>query len=87
MSITLLPEKHVRTGESLLGLGALVLSSLAAKPKDLDTLWADLKDLAPVKRRVHGSITLDGVVLAVDFLFIVGAVQLNHEGLLEHASH
>ena len=74
-------------GEALLGLGALVLSSLAAEPNNLETLWADLKELAPVKRRVHGSITLDHVVLAIDFLFAVGAVQLNHEGLLEHASH
>ena len=87
MGITLLPGKHVRTSESLLGLGALVLSSLVDEPKNLETLWADLKNLAPVKRRVHGSITLDGVVLAVDFLFVVGAIQLNHEGLLEHASH
>ena len=87
MSIALLPGKHVRTSESLLGLGALALSSLATEPKNLDALWADLKELAPVKRRVHGSITLDGVVLAVDFLFVVGAVRLNHEGLLEHASY
>ncbi len=87
MSVPLLPEKHVRTSESLLGLGALVLSSLEGQPKNLDTLWADMKELAPVKRRVHGTITLDSVVLAVDFLFAVGAVRLNNEGLLEHASH
>jgi hypothetical protein len=87
MSVTLLPEKHVRTSESLLGLGALVLVSLATEPKNLETLWADMKELDPVKRRVHGSITLDSVVLAVDFLFAVGAVTLNREGLLEHASH
>jgi len=87
MSIMLLPEKHVRTSESLLGLGALALSSLATEPKNLDTLWCDLKECDPVKRRIHGSVTLDSLVLAVDFLFVVGAVQLNHEGLLEHASH
>lgn len=86
MKPMLLPEKHVRTSESLLGLGALVLSSLDTEPKRLDTIWADLKELAPVKRRVHGSITLDSVVLAVDLLFAFGAVRLNNEGLLEHAS-
>jgi hypothetical protein len=87
MNITLLPEKHVRTSECLLGLGALVLASIATAPKSLDTLWDDLKQLAPVKRRVHGSMTFDSLVLAVDFLFAVGAVRLNDEGLLEHASH
>jgi hypothetical protein len=87
MSVTLLPEKHVRTGESLLGLGALVLATLANGPKTVDSLWADMKELDAVKRRVHGSVTLDSVVLAVDFLFAVGAVSLTPEGLLEHAAH
>ena len=87
MSMTLLPEKHVRTSESLLGLGALVLGTLASGPKTLDSLWADMKELDAVKRRVHGSVTLDSVVLAVDFLFSVGAVALNPEGMLEHAAH
>lgn len=87
MSVTLLPEKHVRMSESLLGLGAIVLASLEAGPKNLDTLWADMKELETVKRRVHGAVTLDSVVLAVDFLFAVGAVTLDREGPLKHASH
>ena len=86
MSVTLLPEKHVRTSESVLGLGAAVLASLEAGPKKLDTLWADLKEFETIKRRVHGTVTLDSVVLAVDFLFAVGVVTLDSEGLLEHAS-
>ena len=87
MSVPILPEKHVRTSESLLGLGAVVLSSLHGGAKNLDTLWADIKELDSVKRRVHGSVTLDRVVLAIDFLFAVGAVKVNREGLLEHATH
>lgn len=87
MRVAILPEKHVRTSESLLGLGAIVLASLESQPKNLDTLWTDMKEIEVVKRRVHGSVTLDSVVLAVDFLFSVGAVTLNREGLLEHASH
>jgi len=87
MSVPFLPEKHVRTSESLLGLGAVVLSSLDGGAKNLDTLWADMKELDSVKRRVHGSITLDSVVLAIDILFAIGAVTMNREGLLEHATH
>ena len=87
MNLALLPEKHVRTSESLLGLGAVVLVVLEGKPKNLDTLWTDMKELDTVRPRIHGTVTLDRVVLAVDFLFTVGAVTLNSEGLLEHASH
>ena len=86
MSVALLPEKHVRTAESLLGLGALVLASLERNSKSLDALWADLKQLEAVKQRVHGSVSLDSVVLAIDSLFAIGALRLNNEGLLEHAS-
>lgn len=86
MSVALLPEKHVRTSESLLGLGALVLASLERNSKSLDALWTDLKQHEAVKQRVHGSVSLDSVVLAIDFLFAIGALRLNNEGLLEHAS-
>jgi len=87
MSISLLPEKHVRASESLLGLGAIVLSILELGPRNLDTVWNEIKDVESVKARIHGSITLDRVILAIDFLFALGAVSLNSEGLLEHASH
>ena len=87
MSILLLPEKHVRASESLLGLGAVVLSILALEPKNLDTVWNMIKDVECMKTKIHGSITLDRVILAIDFLFAIGAVSLNSEGLLEHASH
>jgi len=86
MTTTLLPEKHVRTGESLIGLGAVVLTSLAQKPKNLDSLWDDIKDSEAVRHRIHGTVTLDKIVLATVFLFSVGAVTLGEEGLLEDAS-
>ncbi len=86
MIVRLLPEKHVRTSESLLGLGAVILASLAREAKNLDALWTEIMEQDSVKPRAYGSITLDTVVLAVDFLFAVGAVKMNGEGLLENAS-
>ena len=83
MTVRLLPEKHVRASESLLGLGAIVLASLDDEAKNLDALWASVKELDPIRRRVHGSVTLDSVVLAVDFLFMIGVVELNGEGYLK----
>lgn len=42
MKTSLLPEKHIRTSESIIGLGAAILSSLFEKPKNLDGLWKDI---------------------------------------------
>lgn len=83
----LLPEKHVRMSESLIGLGAIVLASLNSGAKDLDAIWGFVKDDSTVKRSVNGSITFDVVVLSVDLLFAIGAIQINGEGAIEHASH
>lgn len=80
MKPSLLPQKHVRPTESLLGLGALVLESLDEKPRNLDSVWADLCERESVKMRVHGSVTLDNVVLAIDFLYSIEAVTLNEKG-------
>ena len=82
-----LPEKHVRMSESLIGLGAIVLSSLKSGAKNLDAIWAFVKDDATVKRSVNGSITFDVLVLSVDLLFAIGAIQMNGEGAIEHATH
>ena len=79
-----LPDKHIRFAESLLGLGALVLETLDA-PKSIDTLW----------KEVHSSMqggafpathTFDNLVLSVDILFAVGAVALNRDGRLERCA-
>lgn len=85
MTVALLPQKHVRTSESLLGLGALVLVALEQDPKSLDTLWTELRQFDAVKDRANGSVSLDRVVLAIDFLFAIDAITLNNEGLLAHA--
>ena len=87
MTIHLLPEKHVRTSESVLGLGAVVLSVLDQGRKDLDGVWAAVQEQEAVRRSVHGTVTLDTVVLAIDFLFSVGAVQMGRDGVLAHAAH
>ncbi|MCA9076890.1 MAG: hypothetical protein KDA93_17825 [Planctomycetaceae bacterium] len=82
MTANLLPQKHVHTAESLIGLGAIVLSLLEESGRSLDNLWTHVKQAEAVKRRIHGTVTLDHVVLAVDFLYAVGAVTLSKEGHL-----
>ncbi|TWT66657.1 ABC-three component system middle component 6 [Allorhodopirellula solitaria] len=87
MTFHLLPQKHVRPSESLLGIGAVVLKSLNDRPKYLDEVWSDVQKTEAIKIRLHGSVSLDTIVLAIDFLYIVGAVKLNKRGQLEHASN
>lgn len=86
MTIQLLPQKHVRVTESVLGLGAVVLKVLEQGHKDLDGVWEAVQQHEAVKRSVHGTITLDTIVLAIDFLFAIGAVQVAKDGVLAHAA-
>lgn len=87
MMIHFLPEKHVRLSESVIGLGAIVLRILEQEPKSLDSIWSDVQMDSAVKRSIHGAITLDAVVLALDFLFAIGAIHLDKDGALMYATH
>lgn len=79
-NIDVLPGKHVPLAESLVGLGAIILRALQDGPRDLDALWRDLQQEEVLRRRINGSVTLDTVVLAIDFLFLIEAVKLNEAG-------
>lgn len=69
----LLPNKHIRFSESLLGLGALLLDYLD-KPRTADELWAAFRQKRPslAGARQH---SFDHVVLALDVLFALGAIR------------
>ncbi len=74
----LLPTKHTKLGESILGLGSFVLGALT-KPKTIDELWAEFQavnntDAFPA----HHS--FDNLVLALDFLFMTGVVAQEERG-------
>lgn len=80
----LLPSKHVRIGESLLGLGSVVLSMLR-KPRSLDSLWSELramqkKNALPVRHR------LDDLVLTLGMLYSLGLVELRDDGRVSRAA-
>lgn len=75
-----LPDKHIRFSESLLGLGALVLESLDV-PKGIDALWDELHSQMggnefPAKH------SFDNLVLTVDILFAIRAITLHRNGRL-----
>ena len=76
----LLPDKHIRVAESLLGIGSLILESLVI-PKTVDDLWDDFRR-PPADKELPVSISFENIILAIDFLFAIGAVTENQEGKL-----
>jgi hypothetical protein len=77
----LLPDKHIKMSESLLGLGSFLLSILR-KPMTVDTMWFEYS-----KAREDGTYpayhTFENVVLALDVLFALGVISTQKNGLIE----
>ena len=75
----ILPSKHLSQDRALLTVGARILQHLS-QPKTISALWEDLP------RNVAGRndappLRYDALVLALDLLFLMGAIKLQ-DGLL-----
>ncbi len=79
------PSKHLRISESLFGLGAYLLSYLKDGPQTIDHLWFRVSKQNNSKKSFayHG---FDNVILALNYLFIIGAININSEGEVFNAS-
>jgi len=69
----LLPTKHIKIENALIGVGAEVLAELD-RPKTVSTLFYDIQE----RRSEYDMTTIefDWFLLAVDFLYTIGAVRL-----------
>jgi hypothetical protein len=76
----LLPDKHITIAASVLGLSALVLSTIA-KPLTFDAL---MEALEPVLDTPHWPAfhTAESVSLALSFLYALGLLDVTPEGEL-----
>lgn len=68
----LMPDKHIRFAESLVGLGSFVLEVLD-EPKTIDELWIllgrhEASDTFPAAH------SFENLVLTIDALFAIGAL-------------
>lgn len=70
----ILPTKHIPTEQTLLGLGAALLPQLAQE-QTVSSLWEFAR-----KNPAVG--TFDRYVLALDLLHLLGAVEMQDDGLL-----
>jgi len=75
----ILPSKHLPQDRALLTIGAAILRHLS-HPLTVSGLWEQIQRAA-VDHKALSPMRYDGFVLALDLLFLVGAIELR-EGLL-----
>lgn len=74
----LLPDKHIKMSESLIGLGSFVVEDLAT-PKTIDEIWKGLQRAYTAgEYPVYQS--FENLVLAIDFLYSIGIVTASRNG-------
>lgn len=74
----ILPSKHLSHDRALLSVGAVILRHLSL-PITVSALWEEMSRHMQEQKAL--TIRYDGFVLALDLLFLIGAVELR-EGLL-----
>jgi hypothetical protein len=73
----ILPTKHIEAGRSIIGVGAALLSHLD-HPWTITALWEKVRQLPQIG-------TFERFTLAIDFLYMIDAVEFNN-GLLQRRS-
>lgn len=76
----ILPSKHLSQGRALLTVGARILQCLY-QPKTISALWEELPRQDEKAQKGTPPLRYDRFVLALDLLFLIGAIDL-YEGLL-----
>lgn len=75
----ILPSKHLPQERALLTIGAAILRHLS-QPVTVSALWEGMPR-AVVHEKVSPPLRYDSFVLALDLLFLIGAVEVR-DGLL-----
>jgi hypothetical protein len=77
----ILPSKHIAADRALLTIGAEILA-LLERPRTVSYVWDVLR-----RRREHGRVFgYDWFVLALDLLFVLGAVEYKSGSLTRSPS-
>jgi hypothetical protein len=81
----ILPSKHIRNCESLIGLGSILLSKLE-EPQTIDELWIEFEKInnTPDCPTLH---SFDNVILALDLLFVLGKIKFNEKQILRNETN
>lgn len=76
----ILPKKQLSLNESFFGFGAFLLEYISA-PVSVDDLWQYYKDSYEAQK-YPVKFSFDQFIMALDYLYIIGAIKENERGLL-----
>lgn len=79
-----MPSKHIRFSESLLGLSGIILNILS-EPMTVDEIWYKYSEINNSKNKFPAYHNFDNIVLAANCLFLIGAIEIDSKGKLQHA--
>jgi len=79
----ILPTKHIRISESLIGLGGYLLKFLR-EPMTIDALWIRFSKYNNKKYPAYHN--FDNLVLSLNLLFMMGIIEINDNGELYYAA-
>lgn len=71
----ILPSKHIRFSESLLGLGAFLVDILQKEDKTVDELWLKISKLNN-SSKMPAYHSFDNIVLSLNYLFAIGIIEI-----------
>ncbi len=77
----ILPSKYLSPDRALLTVGAQILKHLH-QPKTVSALWEKLQRQEGKTQQMKSTLSYNNFVLALDMLFLMGAVELG-DGLLK----
>ena len=80
----ILPSKHIKLSESFIGLGGYLLQ-LLKEPMTIDDLWVKFQKVnnTTMYPAYH---SFDNVVLGLNLLFLVGAIDIDEKGKIYYAT-
>jgi hypothetical protein len=81
----ILPSKHIRLSESLLGLSAVLLEFLQT-PISVDELWFKFSAINNSRDKFPAYHSFDNVVLALNILYSMGIVDIEENGNIYYAT-
>ncbi len=76
----LMPKKHVNLSESLIGIGGIILQCVGKKIKSLDSIIAYTNQIIDDNKNKKVYNNIDSILLAIDYLYSIGAIDINEEG-------
>ena len=81
----ILPTKHIKLAESLIGLGAVLTQLIGKTPLSVDELWFRFQKINNDRITLPAYHSFDNVVLALNCLYVMGVIEIDNKGNIYNA--